>query len=145
MRRSGASKSEDRAAEALVLGAIGGMVRRFGALIYTTISVARGEDVVWAAHGLDTYEARDRQELIAEATQMANVPVPSQTFDIHYKTQVATQLCPGMDPATQDTVRSEIAAGVAAEYKANGGQKRPSPPTVPQRENQQQDPVGAQT
>lgn len=117
MRRSGQSKSEDRAAEALVLGAIGGIVRRFALMLYETISLGRGDDVEWTAHGLDIFEGRDRTAIVEEAVSVDLVSIPSPTFKKLYKFQLATELEPNMDPATSETVRKEIGDGVDAEQE----------------------------
>ena len=115
MRRSGQSKSEDRAAEALVLGAIGGIVRRFAVMLYRTISDGRGEDIEWATHGLDTFESRERTEIVEEAVSIDLINIPSPTFKKLYKFQIATELEPNMDPTTSETVRQEISDGVDGE------------------------------
>ena len=111
--RSGQSKQKDGEATAVVLGAFGSMLREFAKRIYETVSAARGESVVWTPRGLDNYQGEERADLIAEATSMALVDIPSLTFQQTYKTAIATKLAPNLPPDTQETIRQEIVKGVA--------------------------------
>jgi hypothetical protein len=115
MGRSGHSKQMDRAAEAIVLGAYGSIVRAFAKKIYETISEARSERVVWNTYGLDEYESEDRETLMAEAMQVDSVSIPSKTFKKTYKTQLAVKLITNASPETMDTIRQEIEEGVESE------------------------------
>jgi hypothetical protein len=117
--RSGASKQQDGKATALVLRALGHEARQFALLIYRTISDARGEDVIWTANGLDNYEVIEREAVLEEAISLDQVAIPSETFKITYKTQVAEKLVSGVDPQTLDTIRKEIKAGVHAEHEVS--------------------------
>lgn len=110
--RSGMSKQEDRRAEAIVLGEFGRKLREFAVKIYTLISSARGEDTKWVAHGLDRFVTTNRLEVMQEATQVANVPIPSPTFKKLHLFRLATALVDDMQPATQAQVQKEINEGV---------------------------------
>jgi hypothetical protein len=114
--RSAASKQQDGKSTALVLRALGSEVRAFALRIYKTISEARGEDVVWTPNGLDNYEVIDREATLEEAISLDQVAIPSETFKVTYKTQVAEKLVTGMDPRTLETMRQEIKDGVHAEH-----------------------------
>ncbi|MCL2449233.1 MAG: hypothetical protein FWD17_09820 [Polyangiaceae bacterium] len=111
IRRSGQSKEQDRAAEAIVLAAIGRIVRAFAIRIYETISTARGEKVEWVAHGLDTFESEEREQLLEEAVSVAQVDIPSQTFRKEHAKRLARKLVPNMPPATIATIDQEIDEG----------------------------------
>ncbi len=113
--RSGLSKQEDRRAEAIVLEEFGRLVRDFAVKIYRVISEARGEDVVWVAHGLDKFEVEDRALTLQEGMQLDAVPIPSPTFRKEYKTRIALKLLPGIPPETQEVIRQEIEEGVDRE------------------------------
>ncbi|HEY2510141.1 MAG TPA: hypothetical protein VGI39_04775 [Polyangiaceae bacterium] len=113
--RSGESKKEDRVAETIVLGEFGRLIRDFGALLYTTIAEARGEDTIWNSHGLDDYESEDREELLELAVSLDEIPIPSLTFKQWLKLAVAKRLCRTMPPETQDLMADEIEEGVKAE------------------------------
>lgn len=117
MQRSGESKKEDRRAEALVLAEIGRIVRNFAIRIYETISEARGEDVEWVPHGLDTYEMEDREQILEESIQLQAVDIPSPTFRKEHAKRVARKLVPNMPPATIAKIDIEIEDGIDAEQE----------------------------
>lgn len=117
--RSGASKAEDRNSTQIILGAYGAIARTFALRIYQVISEARGEDVVWTAHGLDRFELYDRTEVLAEALQVDAIPIPSRTFKVAYLTQVAQRLVPNLPAETQQTIQREIDKGTQAEVSLN--------------------------
>jgi hypothetical protein len=112
--RSGLSKQKDGESTAKVLGALGGLVRKFAVFIYTTVSEARGEDVVWQGHGLDVYEVDDRQTLLAEAVALDQIPIDSPTFKKTEHFQVASKLCRNLDPTTLATIQDEIQESIEA-------------------------------
>lgn len=114
--RSGLSKQKDQESTAKVLGALGRLVRGFFLGLYDTISKARGEkEVVWVAHGLDSYEHDDRQQVLEESIQVDLVAIPSPTFRKEHKKRVAAKLVPGLPPATVAQIANEIEAGVDSE------------------------------
>lgn len=117
VRRSGESKKQDRYAETVVLQALGQIVKAFSIEVYETLAEARGEDVVWTAHGLETFDFDERTELVSEAIQMDQVNIPSQTWKRAYKTNMAFRLIPNLPPETQEQIRKEIALGVTAEVE----------------------------
>ena len=134
--RSGDSKRQDRSAEAIVLGQFGKDVRDFAKRIYSMVSQARGEDVVWVARGLDRFDHDDREVLIKEAVQVDMVSIPSSTFKKEYKIRLANSLAPNLTAATQDLIREEIQDGVdEAEKHAEEMKKQmlanPQPPPAP--------------
>jgi hypothetical protein len=111
--RSGLSKQKDTESTAKVLGELGSKVRQFAALVYRTISEARGEDVIWTAHGLDSYELEEREQILQEGISLDQVSIPSTTFKKHHKFQTAKKLLGvGTDPATLDQIKLEIESGV---------------------------------
>ena len=110
--RSGLSKMKDGEATARVLAALGSLVRSLCLRVYDTISVARGEDVVWVAHGLDSYETDDRQEVLDESLQLQGVNIPSDTFKKEHAKRVAAKLVPNLPPATVAVINDEIDGGV---------------------------------
>ena len=119
--RSGLSKQKDTESTAKVLGELGSKVRQFAALIYRTISEARGEDVIWQAHGLDSYEPEEREQILEEAISLDQVQIPSTTFKKHHKFLTAKRLLgSGTDPVTLDQIKSEIEKGVEEEVEMAG-------------------------
>lgn len=115
LHRSGDSKQADADALAVVLRELGNLVRKFAVRVFTAISKARKDNIVWQAHGLENYNAEVRADLITEAGQIDLVAIPSATFKTHYKTSVAFKLVPEMDQETKELVRREILEGVEAE------------------------------
>ncbi len=119
--RSGLSKQKDTESTAKVLGELGSKVRQFATLIYRTISEARGEDVVWQAHGLDSYEPEEREQILEEAISLDQVQIPSTTFKKHHKFLTAKRLLgAGTDPVTLDQIKKEIEGGVEEEVEMQG-------------------------
>lgn len=118
MRRSGASKQQDKKDMATVLESLSGLVKSFAVQVYECIAQARGErDVVWTARGLDRYVDADRTDLLAEAVALDAIAIPSQTFKAEYKTRTALALVPNLPAATQDIIRAEIIKGVESEVE----------------------------
>jgi hypothetical protein len=112
LARAAASKAEDRLATEVVLAAYGAIVRDFAKRIYDCLSAARGEDVVWTAHGLDSFELEDRDGVLKEALSLDAISIPSATFRKTYKTRIALALVGNVPPETQDVIREEIEQGV---------------------------------
>lgn len=110
--RSGDSKEEDRKATAVVLGALGALVRDFAKRVYTAISRARGETIVWVPFGLDKYDCEPRAIVLQEAVQLDQIPIPSRTFKKELKTRTALALLPNLQPETADVIKREIEEGV---------------------------------
>lgn len=135
MRRSGESKKQDRYAETIVLRALGQLVKAFAVEVYEIMAEARGELVVWSAHGLDNFDFDDRADLMNEAVQMDLVSIPSPTWSRAYKTQMAFRLIPNLPPETQEQIRKEIAANLTSEVEMTalmrGDRSQPAIPTPP--------------
>ncbi len=112
LARAAASKAEDRHATEIVLAAYGALVRDAAKRIYDCLSAARGENVVWTAHGLDKYELEDRDGILKEALALDAISIPSATFAKTYKTKIALALVGNCPPETQDVIREEIEHGV---------------------------------
>lgn len=117
LARAAASKAEDRRATEIVLGAYGALVRDFAKRIYDCLSAARGECVVWTAHGLDKFELEDRDSILKEALALDAIAIPSTTFRQTYKTKIALALVGNVPPETQDVIREEIEQGVEQEQE----------------------------
>lgn len=113
--RSAASKAEDRGSTETILSEYGKIVRKFAKKVYDLIAAARGEDVLWAVHGLDKFELEDRQTVLNEAMQCDAVEIPSVTFHRIWKTQIAFALAHNATPAEQEAIRKEIIDGIHAE------------------------------
>jgi hypothetical protein len=112
LARAAASKAEDRHATEIVLAAYGALVRDLAKRVYDCLSAARGENVVWTAHGLDKCELEDRDGILKEALALDLITIPSATFQKTYKTKIALALVGNCPPETQDVIREEIEDGV---------------------------------
>jgi hypothetical protein len=117
LARAAASKAEDRRATEIVLAAYGALVRDVAKRIYDCLSAARGESVVWTAHGLDKFELEDRDGILKEALALDAIAIPSETFKKTYKTKIALALVGNVPPETQDVIREEIERGVEQEQE----------------------------
>ncbi len=117
-RRSGESKKQDKTAFHVTCASYAEEVRAFAVLAATALSDARGEDVVWTAHGLDGYGDSDRQTLLAEAVSIDEVPIPSITFKKLHKQDIAMKLLPTAPAETKEQIRDEIEKGVKEEEAA---------------------------
>jgi len=117
LRRSAESKKMDRFAESIVLSAMGQAVRTFGVEVYECVADARGEHVVWQPHGLDHYSGDDRDALLSEAVNMDLINIPSTTWQVAYKTNMAMKLMPNLAPEVQEQVRVEIEEGLHAKHE----------------------------
>ncbi len=129
--RSGLSKQEDRHATEIVLGELGSAVRDCAKRLYTIVSEARGEDVVWTPHGLDKYELVDREALLEEADGLDLVAIPSPTFHKLHKVKLALALLGNVPPDTQDAIQKEIEDGVDEQEKRRKEQADAPPPPAP--------------
>jgi hypothetical protein len=115
--RSGLSKQKDEDKTAKILGALGRLVRQFFILLYDTISRGRGEDVVWVAHGLDSYEHDDREQVLEESLEIGMVGIPSPTFRKEHCKRLVKKLVPNLPPETVAQIFDEIDSGVDAEQE----------------------------
>lgn len=115
--RSGESKSQDRASEAIVLKEFGRIVRAFTKKVYNLVAAVRQENVVWVINGLDAYDSEDRALLITEATQMPMVQINSRTFRVEYQKSVASKLLPALNTQTKQVMAKEIEDSVDSEQE----------------------------
>jgi hypothetical protein len=137
--RSGLSKQKDEDKTSKVLGAMGRVVRTFATDVYDVISKARGETIVWVAHGLDTYEHDDREQVLEESLQLQAVNIPSATFRKEHAKRVAGKLVPNLPPATVAQINDEIDSGVDDDEEIRDLKKdaekdaivNPPPPVAP--------------
>lgn len=113
--RSGASKQADQSSTAKVLAALGRIVSSFSLEVWSCISGARGDDVEWAAHGLDNYDQEDRASLLDEALAVSSIPIHSPTFHKLHQFRLAQRLVPNATSQEYDAMRTEIDEGVDAE------------------------------
>ena len=110
--RSGISKAEDRYGTELVLETYASRVRWFAKAIMDTIAQARGETVAWEARGAEDFSLWDRNTTLGEAVNVDKVSIPSKSFHVTYKTQVASRLIKDPTPELVSLIRDEIEADI---------------------------------
>lgn len=115
--RSGASKLADQSSTAKVLSALGRLVRSFSLEVWSCVSLARGDDVEWSAHGLDNYENEERQDLLDEALSVAAIPIESPTFHKLHQFRLVQRIVPNATSQEYDVIRKEIDEGVDAQVE----------------------------
>lgn len=140
--RSGVSKKMDRSPMGIVLGQLAYEVREFTKLVMDVIATARAEQANWKVTGLNTFDDEDRGEAIGEAVEMETVNIPSKTFKVIYKTDLALKLVPQASEEEKRQIRDEIKNGVENEADitemlsqrtvAKPGQDAPPKPGEPQ-------------
>ncbi|HTF90116.1 MAG TPA: hypothetical protein VK843_17000 [Planctomycetota bacterium] len=113
--RSGDSKREDRSATEIVLDALGDDVRRFARELYTCISRARNERIVWVAHGLDKFSNENAAELVEEAPLVMATNIASPTFRREYAKKFAFTVLPKLSAETKQQIGREIDEGTIPE------------------------------
>ena len=113
--RSGLSKKEDRSATVIVQDYIGGIVRETSAAVYEMVSDGRGEEVEWVAVGANSYDREDRETLVAEATEVQLLTLPSVTLHRLYATNLALALVPKASDAEQKLIRDELQSNITEE------------------------------
>lgn len=137
--RSGLSKAKDGESTVKVLSALGRKVRGLALKAYDTLSGARGEDVVWVAHGLDSYEVDDREQVLEESLELQMVNIPSPTFKKEHAKRLVGKLVPNLPPATVAQINEEIDEGIEQLDEIDQIEKEahkqevlnPEPPQVP--------------
>lgn len=87
--RSGNSKAEDRKAHGVVLVGLGEMVRDHIQEVVQMITDARGDDLKWTASGMDKFDSESLADMLAGAEILANIQIPSKTFNKRHDYMVA--------------------------------------------------------
>lgn len=115
MGRSADSKEKDQHATEILLSAYARVAKDFVKKLYTCISTARKEAVVWTVHGLCTMVDDDRDSLLKEALVIPNISIPSPTFKKIHTTKLALQLAGPLSPEEEATIKQEIEEAVDSE------------------------------
>ena len=107
--RSGISKAEDRYGTELVLETYSARARAFAVSILEVIAEARGDvGLEWKARGAEDFTLWDRNTTLGEAVNVDKVSIPSKTFHVGYKTQVASRLLKDPKPEDVAKIREEL-------------------------------------
>lgn len=112
LARSASSKRADTESTTIILSAYGKLMKEFATDVYELIAEARGESVVWEAHGLDKFMLDDRSEMMKEAMTVQMVDIPSATFKKLYFSKAAVTLLGNIPPTTQETIAREVSDSI---------------------------------
>ncbi len=119
LRRSGESKAQDKAATAVVLTALGKLVREHAEAVYNLVAQGRGDAQLlgrWKAQGMEKFDAVQVADAIQEGLDIHDLALESPTFRIRHRFALA-KLILG-DDATQDDlddIERELSANIKAE------------------------------
>lgn len=115
LQRSAASKQADQTAGVIVSKELGRIFREVAVSIYNTVSAGRNErDKVWSASGFESYDDLSATDALAEAVQLAQVSIPSPTWQTVYKHELATKLLPGLTDEQKDKIYEEIEESITS-------------------------------
>lgn len=107
--RSGLSKMQDSRATEMILSSYGALLKEFAKTIYKTVSDGRGENIIWQASGLESYESQDPDQIIKEALASSSIDIPSVTFKREHTLKIAASLLPDAPQATMAIIKDELA------------------------------------
>lgn len=120
IRRSGESKRADHVAGAVVSRELGRHVRDFAVDLYTLVSAGRNEkDKEWVAIGMDEFDDITLDDFVQEASVIESINIPSPTFQIQYKYELASKLMPGLTDEQKEQILDELEDGLTAEQLAS--------------------------
>lgn len=117
LRRSGESKKQDKAGEALVYLAFGELVIKLLDAILAMAAAGRGEtDAELRARGLDTYDDISVQGLVEQEAIVETIPIRSQTFQVERQFEFARRyLGKSATDEKLKAIREELEANISAE------------------------------
>jgi hypothetical protein len=111
--RSADSKSQDNAATRIMLNAYGAIMTDAIEETYEVVSDAfSDEDVYWSIEGFNGFDPSTAPEVIANATNVQVINIPSKTFLKEIKKKAANASLPELSQETKDTIAQEISDGV---------------------------------
>lgn len=125
MQRSGESKSIDQAAGAVILRALGMILREHLEELLSLIATGRKDNIRVAAHGMDNFDDVTLSALVLDAVGLSTVSIPSATFNKLFKYKLA-KLALGADATEDDLeeIQSELETGVTQdEFEAEAQAK----------------------
>lgn len=118
-RSSGVAKDRDRRPMEIALGVVGGLVLEAIRATLALRAQAAGRPAVEVV-GLSDYAEADPDAWLNQALAVQTLGVPSPTFQEAWLEQLVTNLLPGLAPETQQRIREELVAGVAARFAEAG-------------------------
>lgn len=119
LRRSGESKAQDKASHTVVLTGLAEFVRDHAIDIFTTVSIGRGDELIWTASGMNKFDNYSVRDIIEDAEKLELISIPSQTFQVLHKHAVAKYKLEdlGCEATEEDlkTIREELEENLSPE------------------------------
>ncbi len=117
LQRSADSKAIDAAMTAVVLRALGSYLREHAQEIYRLTGLGRKDgEIKWKPVGLEEYDDTTSGALIEQAMTLEAVRIPSKTFQVHYKFDIAKRLLgKSADEEELKKVKSELESNISNE------------------------------
>ena len=124
LRRSGESKSIDKAATAVVLVALGRIVREHAEDLYAAVTTGRQDtlDGVWSARGMEKFDSIQTADAIRQAVELDSLEIESPTFRKRHRFGLA-KLVLGDDATPEDIedIEDELEKNITTENLIGGG------------------------
>lgn len=109
LRRSADSKRQDSVAQEIVLGAIGKRLMTASNSVAQLLATGRGDAEPPSMVGYERFNVTDAEQLIAQDFQLEAMNIPSATFQVERKFQLAcTRLGDNASQETRDKIREEL-------------------------------------
>ncbi len=101
MQRSGESKAIDQAAAAVILRALGVLLKEHLEELLGIVATGRKDNLAFAAHGMDNFDDITLSQLVIDAIGIESVNIPSAHFNKKWKLKVA-KIALGPDATEED-------------------------------------------
>lgn len=119
LKRSGDSKAQDKAATAVILTALGQLVREHAERVMFCVSMARGEDALagrWQASGMEKFDQVQTADAIEQALSIDQLNIESATFRrSHRQLLVRTILGDEVEPEIYEKIDEELEENIPDE------------------------------
>jgi hypothetical protein len=129
LRRSAESKQLDRAAAAVVLTVLGEYVRQHAIEVLDLAARGRLDNPlpVWTAHGMQSFDLADLQDVVKENGEIDALRIPSQKFQVIRTFNAAKRIIRGnASPQELDVIKKELEANIdISVYGPPGSQPQP--------------------
>lgn len=101
LQRSGESKAIDQAAAAVILRALGVLLKEHLEELLGIVATGRADNTAFCAHGMDSFDDITLSQLVIDAIGIESVNIPSAKFNKLWKLKVA-KIALGPDASEED-------------------------------------------
>jgi hypothetical protein len=101
LQRSGESKAIDQAAAAVILRALGVLLKEHLEELLGIVATGRADNIAFCAHGMDSFDDITLSQLVIDAIGIESVSIPSAHFNKLWKLKVA-KIALGPDANEED-------------------------------------------